>query len=403
MRAKRTRAARAALCALALCAVPAARAEIVSYAERPAGNVGAHQRVLISAREKPGAPGAAYDLELALWRPVKPSPGAALLVEMEPEPASGKADAREIAMRRGMTILFVAPALDKLPEPVRVAALRDLIAHLRKSAGVKRVLGRGAGRRADDLAKAAAAGAGFDGLLLHDGAGAPLNAHGPKLIETYGSDAFWRAVPKLAETYETANLRRFFLAGTASAEAPANNCAAPVNARSAEPAHRALLAALDDWTAKGAAPPASREPRLSGHALTQARELRWPAIPGLADAPKDAPKDDRLVPAIDADGNETAGLRLPDQALPLATFTGWNARKDKRGAPCALGAALPFPVSKSQREKSRDPRQSLPERYGSRAYYVATVRVVADRLVKERLLLKEDADAYVAAAKTAPF
>jgi hypothetical protein len=43
------------------------------------------------------------------------------------------------------------------------------------------------------------------------------------------------------------------------------------------------------------------------------------------------------------------------------------------------------------------------ERYGSRAYFVATMRVVADRLVKERLLLKEDADAYVATAKQAPF
>jgi len=64
---------------------------------------------------------------------------------------------------------------------------------------------------------------------------------------------------------------------------------------------------------------------------------------------------------------------------------------------------LPFAASKAEREKNGDPRPSLVERYGSRAYFVATMRVVADRLVRARLLLSEDADAYVAAAKTAPF
>jgi hypothetical protein len=31
------------------------------------------------------------------------------------------------------------------------------------------------------------------------------------------------------------------------------------------------------------------------------------------------------------------------------------------------------------------------------------MRVIADKLVKERLLLQQDADAYVAAARSAPF
>jgi hypothetical protein len=116
-----------------------------------------------------------------------------------------------------------------------------------------------------------------------------------------------------------------------------------------------------------------------------------------------APAGERLVPRIDADGNALSGLRLPDHALPVATFTGFNAAKDRNGPPCGAGAAIPFPATKAEREKSGDPRLSLVERYGSRAYFVATMRVLADKLVKERLLLKEDADAYVAAAKTAPF
>jgi Alpha/beta hydrolase domain len=33
-----------------------------------------------------------------------------------------------------------------------------------------------------------------------------------------------------------------------------------------------------------------------------------------------------LVSAVDADGNETAGIRLPDIAVPVGTHAGWNRR-----------------------------------------------------------------------------
>ena len=101
-------------------------------------------------------------------------------------------------------------------------------------------------------------------------------------------------------------------------------------------------------------------------------------------------------------------MRSPACACPISrclspTFTGFNAQKDKKGPPCAAGAAIPFAATKSDREKNPDPRPALVERYGSRAYFVATMRVIADKLVKERLLLQQDADAYVAAARSAPF
>jgi hypothetical protein len=32
------------------------------------------------------------------------------------------------------------------------------------------------------------------------------------------------------------------------------------------------------------------------------------------------------VPAVDRDGNEVSGIRLPDVTTPLATYTGWNLR-----------------------------------------------------------------------------
>ena len=79
-------------------------------------------------------------------------------------------------------------------------------------------------------------------------------------------------------------------------------------------------------------------------------------------------------------------------------------RREREGPrPCTVGAAIPFPPSRAARESLGDPRWSLLERYGARSYFVAALRSVADRLVKERLLLPQDADTYVAAGKQAPF
>src|SRR6185295_13574149 len=54
-----------------------------------------------------------------------------------------------------------------------------------------------------------------------------------------------------------------------------------------------------------------------------------------------------LVPAVDADGNDIAGVRMPDVAVPLAAYTGWNPRHRRIGAPDQLvryvGSTLPFP------------------------------------------------------------
>jgi hypothetical protein len=325
--------------------------------------------------------GRSFEAQLDWREPASPAPGAALLLDTVKDDALAP-----FAPSRGMTVVRVD--LDRLPAPARVAVLRDLVRKLRAASGATRVIARGAGETGAALA---AAGDAFDGVLLQDaGAGA---SKAPRSIRVWGSDAYWRA-PAMSLDSENAKERRFFLAGVAPAVA-AMNCVAPINMRSAAPALRALLVVLDDWT-KGMKPPASRVPGAAD--LIDARLLVWPRIPELPTPPSAG-----TVPKIDADGNETAGLRLPDQALPIATFTGFNASSDTKGAACAAGAALPFPATKADHEKAGDPRPSLMERYGSRAYFVATMRVVADKLVKERLLLKEDADAYVAAAKQAPF
>jgi hypothetical protein len=106
------------------------------------------------------------------------------------------------------------------------------------------------------------------------------------------------------------------------------------------------------------------------------------------------------VCAVDADGNEIAGVRLPSIAVPLGTYTGWNVY---RAQPCELcdrdGSFIPFARTKREREAADDPRPSLEERYRDRDAYVASVRAASEALVAERLLLPTDAAAYVKAAE----
>ena len=85
-----------------------------------------------------------------------------------------------------------------------------------------------------------------------------------------------------------------------------------------------------------------------------------------------------LVPQVDRDGNERSGIRLPEVAVPLATYTGWNFRNAAIGAPDQLfpllGSYVPFARTKAERDRVRDPRLSIAERYPTRERYLGQVR-----------------------------
>jgi hypothetical protein len=167
---------------------------------------------------------------------------------------------------------------------------------------------------------------------------------------------------------------------------------------------RALLRALHAWTANGTAPPASRYPRLADRTLVPIRNVAFPAIPGVAD-PRGIEGPARmvagaltplphLVPQVDADGNDLAGIRVPEIAVPLATATGWNFRDPSVGNPGViyqlLGSYLPFAATKTGREAARDPRPSIEERFRGVDDYLQRIRAAAQELVRGRYLLEED-------------
>src|SRR5262249_14363646 len=155
-------------------------------------------------------------------------------------------------------------------------------------------------------------------------------------------------------------------------------CANPRNPHSPAPALRALLMALDEWVTSGREPPPSRVPRVADKTLVAANAVKFPALPGFQVA-KDFnrlelfsdcadPKPDRtrasrpVVPAVDADGNEASGIRLPDIAVPLATYTGWNlyAAPFPEDELCDRdGSYLPFAKTAAERQKIGDPRKSI--------------------------------------------
>ncbi len=179
---------------------------------------------------------------------------------------------------------------------------------------------------------------------------------------------------------------------------------------------RACLVNLDRWAAEGVEPPPSRHPRVDDgsavppEALAKvfdrvpgARYPRHHARPQRQDFSTLPPRPGRaygsLVSAVDEDGNEVAGIALPEVAVPLATHTGWNLRHpDIGGAEQLLifaGSMIPFPRTPREREAAGDPRRSIEERYRSREHYLARVRRAAVALAKEGYLLREDVELSV--------
>jgi len=190
---------------------------------------------------------------------------------------------------------------------------------------------------------------------------------------------------------------------------------------------RGALDALDQWATAGTAPPASRIPSRTDGTLVDVEtwRARFPAIPGVA-TPLEPNTLERLdfgpdyergvlaeppvrtgehyavlVPAVDSDGNDVAGVRVPMLQVPLATYTGWNMRVRGQGHGALhdfTGSTIPLADSAAERAITRDPRPSVEERYGDATTYQRLIGNAARGLVADRLMLEEDVERCIAAA-----
>jgi hypothetical protein len=268
----------------------------------------------------------------------------------------------------------------------------------------------------------------------------------PKIFTTNSSAEYWRGDGSLVHTDVDArtdvapppDVRVYLYAGTQHtpgalpppAEDPntGGRGAHAFNVVDYAPLLRAALVNLDRWVKEGVAPPPSAVPRLADltavphesleKVFTALPDVRFPdhiERPARLDfgtdwahapvlPPKIGARFATVVSAVDADGNEVAGVRPVELAVPLGTFTGWNPRHPEQGAPgdimAMMGSTLPFARTAGERARRGDPRPSIAERYGSRDAYLARVRAAADALVAVRHMLAEDVEAVIARAAT---
>ena len=111
-------------------------------------------------------------------------------------------------------------------------------------------------------------------------------------------------------------------------------------------AMRALLVAMERWVSEGVAPPPSVYPQVAKDTLVAPEAVQFPKIPGVTfstrihkayradygpqwksgivtrEPPQIGKAFPMLVSQVDRDGNEVAGLKMPELAVALATYAG---------------------------------------------------------------------------------
>ena len=245
----------------------------------------------------------------------------------------------------------------------------------------------------------------------------------PKLIESNTSTEYWQKGASLVHTDPLGardlplpeNVRGYLLAGThhggkAGMPRDSGPCANPRNWHDPMAAVRALLMALDAWVVADRAPPDSQLPSIAEGTLVAVDALSFPSLAGVTlpraandvialldwTAPDEAAEHYvALVPQVDVDGNEMAGIRLPDIAVPRGTFCGWNLYADPYPVGELAdreGTFMAFAATPSELAAADDPRKSIAERYHSEDDYSAKRRDAINALVKARLLLIDDVE-----------
>jgi len=265
----------------------------------------------------------------------------------------------------------------------------------------------------------------------------------PLGMEVYSSNEYWVKTASLfhTNTQGTADLpghplARLYLISSHQHSNPGNvnskgSCQQFGNPLASEPVQRALWEAMDQWSTTGKLPPDSMVPRLADGTLVPPLPQSasgFPNIPGVTytglkstryrfnygpnffatgvmttyppvvsspifDNPANGPIYPSFVPKVDADGNEIAGIRLPDVRVPIRTYSGWSLRSGAwANDGCeGSGQSVAFPTTKAAREATGDPRLSIEERYSNFFdYYYKVSKAVGD-LVAERFMLSEDA------------
>jgi hypothetical protein len=249
------------------------------------------------------------------------------------------------------------------------------------------------------------------------------------------------ADPPGVRSYIMASTQHSAAALPLATKAPFGACVQQPNPNPHTWTMRALLTDFAAWIVEDKRPPASNVPRIADATLVAADAVRFPAVPATSyggverpamrylgatnplhvydRGPQYRPADTSgietivppkigtaaygvLVPQVDADGNDLAGIRSLFQLVPIGTYTGWNQYRADwfPDQPCTLvGSFVPFAATKAERIAAGDPRLSLEERYPTPGAYITAMRIATDKLISARFLLPDDAARLVAEAE----
>ena len=264
----------------------------------------------------------------------------------------------------------------------------------------------------------------------------------PKIFYTFSSTEYWARAGSLTHTTDdgsadvafAASSRLYFLAGT-----PHSMGGLPltkgrdqyrqfVNFAEQRWVSRSLLVELDAWVRGDREPPRSQYPTIARGELVALENVHFPKVPSFPfttymprvwrmdygaqfsttrvisiEPPKMGEPFRVLVPQVDADGNDMGGIRLPEVAVPLGTYTGWNVTipqlSELRYLGGLVGGFEPFARTREQRTANGDSRPSIAERYSGRPDYLDKVRRAAQDLVRQRFLRSEDVPAVLQSAE----
>lgn len=264
----------------------------------------------------------------------------------------------------------------------------------------------------------------------------------PLAMEFYSANEFWVKAGSLMSTDPTGRAdlpdhpqaRLYLLSskqhGGAGNPTSKGLCQQFANPLDSAPVQRALWTDLDEWSTRGSEPPDSQVPKLRDGTLVPPLpqdRVGFPHIPGVTytglkttryrfnlgpnfyqtfvptinppvftppyeDNPANGQIYPSYVPKTDKDGNDIAGVRLPELQVPLATYTGWGLRSGVwANDGCeATGQYIPFAATAAARTAAQDPRPSVQERYPSFAFYKTKVVLAVDKLVRDRFLICDD-------------
>jgi hypothetical protein len=275
----------------------------------------------------------------------------------------------------------------------------------------------------------------------------------PLALEFYSANEYWVKAASLMSTDPSGQrdlpdhpLTRLYLLSSAQHASAGNPAVKGVcqqfqNPLDPAPVERALWMDLDQWATRGTPPPESAIPRLSDGTLAPPlpqSAVGFPLIPGVTytglkttryrfnygpnfyqtyiptinppviigpyeDNTANGPIYPSYVPKTDTDGNDIAGIRLPELQVPLATYTGWALRSGVwANDGCeGTGQYIPFAGTQSARLAAGDPRLSVQERYASYAVYMNGVVAAVDSHVRSRFLNCDDTQDIISRLLTA--